>query len=101
LFSNDPEVIEAGSNALRVMALAEPFLCVSIVTNGILRGAGDTKMPFLVSLAGMWGVRQICAWFLAFQLGLGLTGAFAAMALDIIVRCVLIRIRYMRMKWLR
>lgn len=100
LFSKDAEVIIKGAGALQMMSFVEPLLCTTIVTTGTLRGAGDTKIPFYTSVIGMWGIRQLAALFFAYQLGLGLRGAWLGMALDHIVRFTLMRIRYVRRKWL-
>ena len=43
IFSTDPEVIDLGSQVLRIVAFAEPLFGASIVASGALRGAGDSK----------------------------------------------------------
>ncbi len=70
IFSTDPEVIDLGSQVLRIVAFAEPLFGASIVASGALRGAGDSKGPFLINLATMWGVRITLSLALVGSLGL-------------------------------
>ena len=74
-------------------------MAMSMIGAGALRGAGDTRVPFYVSLAGMWGVRLILAWLLAIRFGLGVNGAWYAMVTDLCVRGVLMYVRFARGKW--
>ncbi len=99
-FTPDLNVIKEGAGALKIMGVVQPLFCVSITIIGILRGAGDTKLPLVAAVAGMWGVRLGAAWFFVYVTGLGLKGAWYGMALDITVRTIILTIRYMRKKWL-
>lgn len=100
IFTPVPAVILLGSKVLRVEAFAQPFFAMSIIGGGILRGAGDTKWPFYISIAGMWGVRILTAYVLAYPLGMGLMGAWIGMVADLFTRGVLSFIRYRSKKWL-
>jgi len=48
-FSTDPAVIAEGARYLRIAALAQVFLCMEVVLEGALGGAGDTLPPMLAS----------------------------------------------------
>ncbi len=98
-FTKDAAVIEQGSSALRIMGFVEPLFCLTIVVIGVLRGAGDTKLPLLAAVTGMWVVRLTSAWFFVYAMGLGLNGAWFGMAIDISVRSVILSIRYFKKKW--
>ena len=100
IFIDDPYVISYGASALRVIAPVEPFFCMLIVINGILRGGGDTAFAFLAGLAGMWGVRIGSAYAAVNLMGWGLTGAWIGMAADIMTRFIIMFLRYRRKKWL-
>lgn len=100
IFSNDPEVIDIGGQVLRIEAFAQPFFAMQMVASGALRGGGDTKMPFLYSMLGMWGVRVGLALILIKGFNLGLTGAWIAMVANISFSGLLIFIRMRRRKWL-
>lgn len=79
LFSRDPAVIRLGGTVLRMVACSEPFYGVSIVLEGMLQGAGSTRMAFLFSAAGMWGVRIVGTFLCTRLLGLGLVAAWGCM----------------------
>ncbi len=68
IFSSDPEVISLGATVLRMVALSEPFYGVTIITEGMMQGVGNTKTPFFFNVLGMWGMRIfgtfLCLWLL-------------------------------------
>lgn len=68
IFSSDPEVISLGTTVLRMVALSEPFYGVTIITEGMMQGVGNTKTPFFFNVLGMWGMRIfgtfLCLWLL-------------------------------------
>ncbi|MBO5756990.1 MAG: MATE family efflux transporter [Clostridia bacterium] len=68
IFSSDPEVISLGTTVLRMVALSEPFYGVTIITEGMMQGVGNTKTPFFFNVIGMWGMRIfgtfLCLWLL-------------------------------------
>jgi putative MATE family efflux protein len=98
-FTSDVAVIALGSRVLRIEAFAEPFFAMSIVGSGILRGAGDTKWPFINSLIGMWIVRLIPATILIYFFNFGLETAWLCMVADLVVRGLLNFYRYKRGNW--
>lgn len=57
LFSQDAQVISLGTTVLRMVALSEPFYGVTIITEGMMQGVGNTKIPFVFNVIGMWGMR--------------------------------------------
>ena len=99
-FSNDPTVIQLGAAMLRIEAFAEPFFAIASVVSGVLRGAGDTKWPFYISLAGMWLLRVPVAFVLINGFGWGLHAVWTGMALDLGVRGLLSLWRLYKKGWL-
>jgi MATE family multidrug resistance protein len=72
LFTEDPDVIEAGVNALRALAVGLPFWSVWFVFGGALRGVGDTRSPLVTSGIAVWGSVAIAyVMVTAFDRGLG------------------------------
>lgn len=98
IFSTDPEVMELGAQVLRIVAFAEPLFAASIVVTGVLRGAGDAKAPFLISLVTMWGVRITLSLVLASSFGL--VGVWIAMAVELVVRGAIFLWRLYSNRWL-
>lgn len=79
LFSKDPEVIRLGSTVLRMVAVSEPFYGVSIIIEGMMQGMGNTILPFIFGISGMWGIRIVGTCICTQLLGMGLISAWACM----------------------
>ena len=99
IFSNDPQVISLGGQVLRIEALVEPFFAIASVVSGVLRGAGDTKWPFYISLAGMWCIRIPLALILIKGFGWGLHAVWIGMALDLLLRGLISLWRFRKGAW--
>ena len=99
IFSKDPAVIALGSRVLRMVACSEPFYGVSIVIEGMLQGAGKTKVPFMVNILGMWGVRILGTWICTTRLGFGLVSAWGCMIGHNLLLFTLFLIYYRRGRW--
>ena len=99
LFTQDPMVIDLVVKVLRIIALFQPFLCVTLVLTAALQGAGDTKFPMYSTFIGIWGIRILGVYILGMKLGLGLTGVWLAYAADIIIRGVILILRFIRGNW--
>lgn len=69
LFNKDPEVIEVGSRYLRIVSTFYIAVCIMFVTTGVLRGAGDTIVPMIISLLSLWLIRVPAAWLLSSRMG--------------------------------
>ena len=93
------DVQQLAARVLRIELLAEPLFGASIVAAGALRGAGDTKSPFLITLFSMWGVRILGSFIFVRLLGKDLPWVCAAMCTDNVVRFVLFLARYLQGKW--
>lgn len=98
---DDPDVIRLGSTALRIVAVAQPFMAVNHVLAGGLRGAGDTKWVMYITGASAWGVRVALTYAFVSLLGLHLPGAWYAMVSDLIMRSVLFQLRFRAGHWKR
>ena len=59
LFSQDAAVIAAGAGMTRYLSRLYILLLVRDVLLGYLRGYGRSRMPMILSLIGMVGIRQI------------------------------------------
>lgn len=76
IFTDDPAVVALGRPLLLLGALFQLFDALAIITEGALRGAGDTRWPFLLETALGWGFFVPVAYGLAIALEGGLTGAW-------------------------
>jgi MATE family multidrug resistance protein len=77
LFSHDAEVLSLGGPLLALGAGFQLLDALGITSSGALRGAGDTRWPFLVQASLAWLVFLPSAWIFGVALGGGLTGAWA------------------------
>lgn len=99
LFSKDLEVIALVVKVLRIIALFQPFLCITLVITSALQGAGDTKFPMYSTFIGIWGVRVLGAYILGMKLNLGLVGVWLSYALDVTIRGIILMVRFRKGKW--
>jgi Na+-driven multidrug efflux pump len=84
---------------LRIICAVEVLSAAGYVHAGTLRGAGDTLYPMLVTPISMWVIRVPLALVLGLELGLGLAGAWTAMALDLSLRGIIYYFRFRRGRW--
>ena len=114
LAARHTDVAALATPLLEIIGLAMPALAVTMILSGALRGAGDTRWPLLFSMIGMLGVRLPLAYWFALDSfhvpgtslvvtgwGLGVAGAWYAMAADLAVRAVLILYRFSHGGWKR
>jgi MATE family multidrug resistance protein len=78
MYTTDAEVLRLGPPLLALAAAFQLFDAVQIVAQGALRGAGDTRWPFLVQTGLAWFVRLPLVWLFAYTLGAGVVGAWYA-----------------------
>jgi len=69
IFTEEAQVIEVGAGYLSVLAPFYLFIGVQFMLTGVLRGAGDTFVPMIISLITLWLIRIPIAWFLAPRMG--------------------------------
>lgn len=69
VFTADPEVIEIGYEYLIIVSTFYILFSAMFVTNGVLRGAGDTLIPMFITLFALWVFRIPSSWFLSIKMG--------------------------------
>lgn len=99
LFSKDASVILLGATVLRMVAVSEPFYGVSIIIEGMMQGMGNTMMPFIFSISGMWGIRIVGTFICTQMLGMGLISAWACMIAHNILLFIMFMICYFSGRW--
>ncbi|MHC1683810.1 MAG: MATE family efflux transporter [Clostridiaceae bacterium] len=55
--STNKEVISLGAQCLRLAAFEQIFIAIGMILGGALKGAGNTKTPFFISLVSSWVIR--------------------------------------------
>lgn len=99
IFSKDPEIIRLGAIAVFIGAFEQPFLALSIIYSGALRGAGDTRSPMMASVVNAWMIRVPLVYFLVVNLGLGINGVWIGTFFDWFVRGLFLMYVFNKGRW--
>ena len=99
LFTSDTNVISLASIVLRMVAVSEPFYGIPIIIEGMMQGLGNTVVPFIYNVMGMWCIRIIGTFICTKLLGLGLISAWACMIGHNILLFILFSYQYLSGKW--
>lgn len=98
LYNSDPDIIRTGGTIMLFVAFLQPFQSSQFIIAGGLRGAGDTKTTAVITFVTVLLIRPIVAIVLVAN-GLGLYGAWLALACDQLIRSGLVLERYRSGKW--
>ncbi len=99
VFTSDEAVIDLGTGFLRIVALLQIPLSLTMVLAGSLRGAGDTRFIMWATTVGMWAVRVPIAFVTGIWLNQGVFAVWLAMIADWTVRMALMLWRYQSERW--
>lgn len=99
LFTPDAAVIELGARGLVLMGLIQVPQVAAWILSGVLRGAGDTTINFYISASTNWGVRTLFSVIAIRVWHLDLMAVCYVMMIEIVVRLILLIIRYQGGKW--
>lgn len=99
LFTPDADVISLGAQVLRIVAVSEPFFAVVIILEGTFNGIGETKIPFVISIVSMWGIRIVFSWLCICIFHFGLPSVWICMVADNFVRFVFLAAWYAKGSW--
>ena len=99
IFSVDPLVVPLATGVMLLVAAFQPFQMSAVTITGCLRGSGDTKYVAKVMMLCVTVIRPgLCA-LAIYVFHLGLYGAWFAMLGDIVLRLVLVYMRFSSGKW--
>lgn len=94
---------------LRIVAMSIPGFAVLMVLSGALRGAGDTRLPLMITFLGLLLLRIPLAYVMATDEGIpgtswsgwnwGVQGAWYAMLVDVMVRGAFTLARFVQGGW--
>ena len=59
IITPDEDVVSMAKTCLRIVAIIQPPQTMAWIYAGALRGAGDTKWPFIVTAVCNWGIRTL------------------------------------------
>jgi putative MATE family efflux protein len=69
LFTNSPEVIEIGKQYIYIVTPFYIVFSTMFILNGVLRGAGDTLVPMIITIIALWAIRLPVSWWLSGEIG--------------------------------
>jgi MATE family multidrug resistance protein len=99
-FNEDPAVVEIGGRLFIYAVVFQFFDGLGISSNGVIRGAGDTRWPMILMIILAWGVFAPMTYLLAFPAGLGIDGAWIAVVVFIAANGIGLHYRQRSGKWL-
>jgi putative MATE family efflux protein len=99
MFTNESDIIALGVGALIIAAIIQPFQSSFQIYSGALRGAGDTLYPAISLSVGILLIRPALSYLFVHVLELGLMGAWGALAIDQVVRFLVILIHFRKGTW--
>jgi MATE family multidrug resistance protein len=99
IFSDDPAVLALARPLLALGALFQLIDAMGIVSSGALRGAGDTRWPFMVQASLAWCLRLPLVYVLASLLKGGVFGAWAGELVYLTVLTLALALRFRAGHW--
>jgi len=99
VFTDDPEVVRLGRPLIVLGGIFQAFDAMQIIVGGSLRGAGDTRWPFLTQSALAWGFMLPLAYLISITLGHGLMGAWWACTAYVLVLALVLLQRFRSGSW--
>jgi putative MATE family efflux protein len=99
IFVNDPANRELSAQFVRVAAASVVALGIDGSITGALRGAGDTRVPFLAALAGLYLVALPLAWLGTVVPALGIGGLLLALLAETAVPMAVNLRRFRSNRW--
>ena len=98
LFSpDDPEVRGLAASLITIAGLYQIFDGLQVVAAGALRGAGDVRLPFVITALGYWGIGLPTAALLAFEADLGARGLWYGLTAGLGVTGLALVLRFWRL----
>ncbi len=98
-FTADPGIARVGETCLRTIGFGNLFYAWGMVMVQAFNGAGDTVTPTLINLGCYWCFQLPLAYVLAFKMGFGPNGVFAAIPAAETALAIVSIILFRRGKW--
>ena len=98
-FAPDPETLDVGVRALRIISYGYIFYAWGMVTMQAFNGAGDTATPTWINIWVFWFFQLPVAALLAFVIGWGETGVFWSFAVAYSLSAVVGLTLFRRGRW--
>jgi multidrug resistance protein, MATE family len=94
LFTDESEVITCATGLLSVAAAFALFDAVQVAMAGALRGAGDVRIPFVLTTLGQWGLGFPVAYYLGFHTDMGVRGLWYGLTAGLLGIAIVLSARF-------
>ncbi|EKO3495182.1 MATE family efflux transporter [Vibrio fluvialis] len=101
LFTHQPEILYLTGTLVMGSIILEAGRVFNLVFISALKGAGDVRFPVQIGILCMWGVGVCFSYLLGIHWGVGVIGAWMAIALDEWVRGIIMLVRWRSSSWVR
>lgn len=92
--ASNADVLRLATGLLTIAALLQLFDCSQNIGVGILRGLGDVKSSFRISIVGYWMIGLPVAWSVGVWLGYGIYGIWIGLAIGLAATAVMLLRRF-------
>lgn len=99
VFNQDPSVIALGRPLIILAGVFQLFDAAHLISAGALRGAGDTRVPMLITLSGAWLVFLPLAYLFGSVMERGVTGAWTGATVYVVVLGFAMYARLRSQRW--
>lgn len=92
--ASNADVLRLATGLLTIAALLQLFDCSQNIGVGILRGLGDVKSSFRISIVGYWMIGLPVAWSVGVWLGYGIYGIWIGLAIGLAATAAMLLRRF-------
>jgi putative MATE family efflux protein len=100
IVTDDPGILRDAPTLLRICGPSEVFMATYLVLSQAMRGAGDTRMPMLLSYCSIFCVRVPAVYIVGLVLDDQLVGIWFALCGEVVFRGVIFAVRFWKGGWL-
>jgi MATE family multidrug resistance protein len=97
IFTRDAGVLSIAIPLMLVAALFQVFDGIQVVATGVLRGAGNTRLPMAADLVAHWMLGLPAGYVLCFVLGWGVRGIWIGLSIGLMAAALLLVAGWWRM----
>src|SRR5690606_23171123 len=93
LYTDAPGVLTLAATFIPIAGIFQVFDGLQVVSSGVLRGIGDTRMPLVINLLGYWLLGLPIGLMLAYPAGLGPVGLWWGLTAGLVIVSLLLVMR--------
>lgn len=100
-FTDDPDVLRAGVQGLRILCLGYVFYAYGMVMSQAFNGSGDTRTPTIINLVSFWFIQIPLAYVLSNYTALENVGAYWAIVISETILAIIAIMVFRLGRWKR